>query len=529
MDEVKKVDTEYNNAVAIFNRANELLNENGIKDSTGSEIARLEMSPANPAWIFALACGSLHTSWQRQLAKAYAAMDPQSCEDDQVLVLAALAGIKRMDGTPSHITVRVTNKDGSDAEVPVGSVFTESVTNGRWAINRALSLKPAGEVGDSMISTLYSAGTGALEVPEGTSFESESGLSVSVESVSASAGGSDIEPLSSMRNRLMQGTEQLDQRIQAMNAISSLSGIETCTIWFNPGLGTMSVGKKSIPGRTAYISVKGVDVTNGLADTYFTYMNVPAIVGEQRSECLIGQQFMSVNFDYASERKVDVFITISAADIVAGTKSAIKSIVAEHSGTLGCGESLTAQTVSEWVSNSGYATVIGCNVGTSSGIMAAVEPDEYCVFDEESIHVVEVGGSDPDTPPDEPSDEPTDEPPEPPAEEEDPMVKALRDIPEPDPEGRSNITDVWSKLLALYAERERFAEWFSEDDLEDITSMFSAPYNDFEPLPEGSGNNYELIERTKSWLWSAVKKVGAGNWSALYDYAYAYGNIDHGE
>ena len=61
MDIVKKIETPYNNAVAILNRTNELLNENNILDSTGTNIAQLEQNIANPAWLFALACGSLHT------------------------------------------------------------------------------------------------------------------------------------------------------------------------------------------------------------------------------------------------------------------------------------------------------------------------------------------------------------------------------------------------------------------------------------------------------------------------------------
>ena len=63
MDIVKKIETPYNNAVAVLNRTNELLNENNIMDSTGNNIAQLEQNIANPAWLFALACGSLHTSW----------------------------------------------------------------------------------------------------------------------------------------------------------------------------------------------------------------------------------------------------------------------------------------------------------------------------------------------------------------------------------------------------------------------------------------------------------------------------------
>ena len=126
MDNVKTIDTPYNNAVSVLNKTNQLLLENNIKDSTGEAVAQLDATPANPAWLFALACGSLHTSWQEKIAKAYAALDPQNCEDDQVLVLASISGITRENGTPSHITVLITNLSAEAITIPIGSTFSET-------------------------------------------------------------------------------------------------------------------------------------------------------------------------------------------------------------------------------------------------------------------------------------------------------------------------------------------------------------------------------------------------------------------
>ena len=49
MDNVKTIDTPYNNAVSVLNKTNQLLLENNIKDSTGEAVAQLEATPANPA------------------------------------------------------------------------------------------------------------------------------------------------------------------------------------------------------------------------------------------------------------------------------------------------------------------------------------------------------------------------------------------------------------------------------------------------------------------------------------------------
>ena len=473
MDIVKKIDTPYNNAVAVFNRTNELLNENNVMDSTGNEIAQLEQNVANPAWLFALACGSLHTSWQEQIAKAYAALDPQNCEDDQVLVLASLAGIKRGNGTPSHITVLLTNTGTSTITVPIGTEFTETYSNQTWVLNKNVTLGSHGQ----MYVTLYTTTDGEYNVPVGVTYNYDGTLPIICESTSSSSGGTTIETLSSLRNRISQGEDTSNFLIQAKTAIELLSGIESCSIWFNTSSensliigqgtssyisatiantgaefvsvpagtvftdtvenkdwylqnkieinvgeqksvtlysvngedititsgttftysGTLSItctassdsifGSISIPPRTAYLSVKGFDYSGKLAETYFTYLDVPATVGAQQEEYLLGQQELTINFDYASEVTVKVFVTMLSSDMAVGAEGAIKNAVSARSGTLSCGENVTSQMVSEWLQNLGYGTIVGCNIGTASGITSNISPTEYCVFNEDNVVV----------------------------------------------------------------------------------------------------------------------------------------------
>ena len=473
MDTVKKIDTAYNNAVAVINRVNELLNENNIMDSTGSEIAQLEQNVANPAWLFALACGSLHTAWQEKIAKAYSALDPQNCEDDQVLVLASLAGIKRGNGTPTHITVLITNTSAESIVVPIGTSFTETYANQTWVLNKNVNLGANGQ----QYVTLYTTTDGEYNVPSGVTFNYDGALSIICESRSDSSGGSTIESLSSLRNRISQGEDTSNFIIQAKTAIELLSGIESCTIWFNTSSETtLTIGQGSpshinatisntdaesitvpagttftddstnndwvlqnkvtigansqttvtlfsvnggditvsngttftysgafpitcvassdsvfgsitIPPRTAYVSVKGYDYSGKLAETYFTYLDVPATVGAQQEEYLLGQQPLTMNFDYASETTIKVFVTMRSSDMAVGAEGAIKTAVTAHSGTLACGQNVTAQMISEWVQNLGYGTVVGCSVGTAIGITSNISPTEYCVFDENSIVV----------------------------------------------------------------------------------------------------------------------------------------------
>ena len=389
MDNVKTIDTPYNNAVSVLNKTNQLLLENNIKDSTGEAIAQFEATPANPAWLFALACGSLHTSWQEKIAKAYSALDAQNCEDDQVLVLASIAGISRNNGTPSHITATLSNNGNTSITIPVATIFSESVTGHNWALNRNVTLAPISELGHSATVVLYSSEDGAFYVPSATEFINSDYPDVTCISISQSFEGDSIESLSSLRNRISMGKEQSDFLLQAMNAIERLSGIESCSIWFNKSISqNLIVNNKTIPPRNCYISIKGVDVTGKLADVYFLYLDIPVTVGSMKSTCRRGMQDLDVHYDVASEVVVPVYVTIRASDAAAGADGAYSEAVMAMSGTLGCGENLTAQKVSEWVQNVGYGTVIGCNVGTSTGITSNINPDEYIIFTPENIHII---------------------------------------------------------------------------------------------------------------------------------------------
>lgn len=473
MDIVKKIDTPYNNAVAIINRTNELLNENNIMDSTGSQIAQLEQNVANPAWLFALASGSLHTSWQEKIAKAYSALDPQNCEDDQVLVLASIAGIKRGNGTPSHITVLITNLSAESIVVPIGSSFTETYANQTWVLNKNLSINPNSQ----QYVTLYTTTDGEYNVPTGVTFNYNGTLSIACVSYTSSSGGSEIESISSLRNRISQGTGATNFITQAKRAIELLSGIESCTIWINTssennliiGQGTSSkvlvtitntdegeieieagtiftdnslnkqwelltnitlakteqinvvlysvekadisinagtqfthteefsmscvavenseIGSVTIPPRESYLSIKGYDYAGKIAETYYNYLDIPATVGKHQEDYLLGQQPLSLNFDYAQEVPVSIYITMKSSDMAVGADGAVKNAVSAHSGTLACGENVTSQMVSEWVQNLGYGTIIDCSVGSPTGMMSNISPTEYCVFNNDNIVV----------------------------------------------------------------------------------------------------------------------------------------------
>jgi hypothetical protein len=159
----------------------------------------------------------------------------------------------------------------------------------------------------------------------------------------------------------------------------------TCTSASDSVFGTVT-----IPPRTAYLSIRGYDYSDKVAETYYTYLDVPATVGKQREEYLLGQELIPLNFDYADESTVQIFVTMRSSDMATGAEGAVKEAIMMHSGTLACGENVTSQMVSEWVQNLGYGTIVGCNIETVTGITSNIGPTEYCVFNENSISVTTI-------------------------------------------------------------------------------------------------------------------------------------------
>jgi len=146
-------------------------------------------------------------------------------------------------------------------------------------------------------------------------------------------------------------------------------------------------GSVTIPPREAYISIKGYDYGGKVAETYYTYLDVPATVGENQEEYTLGQQPLTVNFDYAAEVPVKIYVTMKSSDMAVGAEGAVKNAISAHSGTLACGENVTSQMIAEWVQNLGYGTIIDCSVDTTTGMMSSISPTEYCVFNSDNITV----------------------------------------------------------------------------------------------------------------------------------------------
>ena len=229
--------------------------------------------------------------------------------------------------------MNITNTSGSYVIVPIGTIFTDNLVGKKWTLKNELNIKP----NEQTSVTLYTVNGEDVIITNGTTFTYSGPLTITCAATSDS-----------------------------------------------------TVGSITIPPRNAYISIKGYDYSGKIAETYYSYLNIPATVGNNQEQCLVGQQPLTVNFNYSEEAPVNIYVTIKASDMAVGAEGAIKNAISAHSGTLACGENVTSQMVSKWVQNFEYGTVVDCSVGSPSGMISNISPTEYCIFNNNNVVVTTI-------------------------------------------------------------------------------------------------------------------------------------------
>jgi hypothetical protein len=232
--------------------------------------------------------------------------------------------------TSSKVLVTITNTDENEITIEAGTIFTDNSLNKQWVLLSNITLARTEQVNVK----LYSVDKEDISISIGTAFTHTEDFSVTCIALEAS-----------------------------------------------------EIGSVTIPPRETYISIKGYDYASKIAETYYNYLDIPATVGKNQEEYLLGQQPLTLNFDYAQEVPITIYITMKKSDMAVGAEGAIKSAISAHSGTLACGENVTSQMVSGWLQNFGYGTIIDCSVGSATGMMSSISPTEYCVFNSDNIIV----------------------------------------------------------------------------------------------------------------------------------------------
>lgn len=398
--EPTQVNTTEENASDFISKVNELLAQNSVVDKLGNP-AILKAYAGSPTWLFALAQGQISTEWQERLRKAFYSIDIEKCDEDQVYVLATLAGVLFREQSSPMIPLTITNPSETDAIViNSSSCYAEdSFGNNKWYPGIAYTI-----AAQETVRLLFYCEDKSGSTPPNTTFTLKSNDALFEDITIVSTESSQIlfqgETSADLRNRILNGNSYIDQITQAQNAIANLNGIVKCSIYFNPDANVSKVlpGNITVPPRSSFISIQGVDIDSLLATTYFKYVNVQSVNIPNvslRSEALVGASQLFVYYSAATEIHPKIKIYLDPTDSAVNTyPDYIKNIVMQHKDEIAIGATITAQKVSAWIdSGNKYGVLIDVKLsadGTTWSDSFTPNADEVPILQEQDITFEEI-------------------------------------------------------------------------------------------------------------------------------------------
>ena len=364
----------------------------GIKDEEGNAVV-LNRLAGSPAWLYALAQGSIVTEWQERLRKAAYSLDPSNCTDDQVLNLAQLAGIVTKTSNTPFVTLTITNPYDYSIYLTSDNCYAEdSVYAVRWYLGQGVNLYP-----EQSITVNFYCAKEDVSVPANTSFAltslSEAFAPITLVSDTSSK-LEDTLTVEQLRNEIQLGYNHVDVITQCERAIGALNGITKCSIYFNKNSSDNLVlaGNITLPPRKAFVSIQGTDVDKLLAQTYFRFMNVDTISTPTslQSTAQVGAIIMNVNYEQTTTQICYIKVVVhpySSSDVT--YRQRIINLLLAYSGALKIGQNITAQLASMWLSNlESYVLVKDVELSMDNETwanMTNVDANKVLVFTEANI------------------------------------------------------------------------------------------------------------------------------------------------
>lgn len=390
----KQVNTAEENANTYADYVDLAFANAGITTKEGNPMLVSRLA-GSPTWLLALAHGSVATEWQERCRKAYYALDPSNCDDDQVLNLAMLAGVVSSYADTPYTQVTVENPYGYSLYLnSTNCEFVDAGTDSKWYLGQGINLAP----GYSMTVLIYCS-KHDVSIPANTALTLKSlavpsafnDITVITEYNSRLEGAE--KSIAQLRNDIQLGYENVDVITQCQNAIARLNGIRKCSIFFNedPANAITLPGSISLAARKAFICIEGADADDLLAQTYYKYMNVATIQGPNylTSSTRVGASEHEVYYSQAQSQMCYIKVTVKSYGSDLTYQQRIKDILLTYSGTMAVGEDITSQLVNEWLANLGvYVKVLDADVsmdGTTYGATTSVAANKYLTWD--SAHI----------------------------------------------------------------------------------------------------------------------------------------------
>lgn len=387
------VKTPSENTQDMLDRINTYCTNNNVTNSK-NELIQLEAKFSSPIYLVLWALGYLVTVLQNLVVSVGRTLSVQESNEQQLLNIADIAGIKRAQAsaTTFDIQVKAMSTDDSNWQADVNEgklVITSDDTITYQGIVYAPALHPDITIEPNQYGyiTMVAQSSGSQDIAAGTITEFDSTIPnlASLQQFVAIP-GQDIESLASLRQRLQRRQYSGTSIDAAIDEMRALPGVTVANIIYNTSVSeTKYIGADSIelPPRWSIVIVQGYNANIATAywnhlsapniaydeenDSY-DYRNIPANrILEVQSYVTHAQQKLPIVILKPSLKQLYVQVYIGmpvVAEIIGNMKNAITAYINRN---LVIGQSVSSSMILTALADYASYTILGATVGSSSG------------------------------------------------------------------------------------------------------------------------------------------------------------------
>jgi hypothetical protein len=352
-----------------------------INTELAPEGISLVASTANALWWVLLGLGQLAEDYDIALAEAKNSLSVALCTDDQLQNLLPVAGVTKIPGSYSTLSVNFT-AGASPQSVTAGTRVKVANQSVYFVVDTTTNVPATTTV--AIATTCDTIGPIAVLVGQVTGTVETLANITTVANSAAALPGSSPETNAEVRRRVLTGNT-LDTNLDGVTrALRSLDGVQYAAVYFNLSTTTsLSLpGSISLAARTAYVAIKGTSAL--LAETYFSKMLAPTQGSSNQTYLTLSGQ--SLVFNYNAVVDQDVYITIYVSSLYpysAGYATEAKNTAVTVGEIVTVGQLVTEELVLSVFDNFTFAVVTAATVslnGSSWGRTAATPANAIPVF-----------------------------------------------------------------------------------------------------------------------------------------------------
>lgn len=346
---------------------------------------------SNVIWLFCLGIGAVAALFDTSLESAKNSFNPALCDDDQILHMLPITGITRLPATFSTLNVNFTATPDGTLTVPAGTHVVVKNQTYRFVTDEEAIIPANGTV--AVATTCDTTGPIQVSVGQADSIVESLANFLAVTNSEVAVAGRDLETVSSVRTRIINGLTLRSNLNGFIQALRDLPGVNQAKVYFNESTVTPLVlpGSITVPVRTLYIVIEGA--SDLIAETWGERMVAPTYGSQTQQFATLSGQLFDVHYDNAASQPVYVKVYVSSLyPRQEGYDVLIKDAVVALGAVAEIGKMVTAEFILAAFDMFPYATINGAEVSLDDvtyGRTAIIDGDSVPSFTEVNVEIIE--------------------------------------------------------------------------------------------------------------------------------------------